>query len=284
MIYRKPGGMSYSEMCIFVETEVYKDSYDENLVFEYLYHIIRMLAVKNKLFNDYGHYDGFSVFGATRVFKRLTNKKQFQYDENGEPLLKPVKSVLNYIEKTLRLMQNSYMKEEFSTCISKERYEEEVNYNFNNILSRELCNCSISDFGLTLGDIDKTCKKFLSTIPYPTNSAEWMNIYTSVMLTFISSITLSNKNKKRIEELSQTNSLKDAHYEAFYKEASYDVVLYHLPQHMHDYILVLCRQLNSIIAKDLQDVLHTKLHFDHLLIEGSKQAFIEEVFNDDNQE
>lgn len=284
MIYRKPGGISYSEMCIYVETEVYKESYDESLVFEYLYHIIRMLAVKNRLFSDYGHYDGFAIFGATRVFKRLTNPKQFMYDESGEPLLKKVKSVLNYIEKTLRAMQCSYMDEEFSSSISKESYAEEVNYNFNNILSRELGNCNISDFGLTLGDIDKTCKKFLCTIPYPKDSVEWMNIYVSVMLTFISSITMSNKNKRRLMELEKHGSDKDAHLDMFYREASYDVILFHLPESMRDYIRVLCRQLNAILAKDLQDVLHTKLYFDHLLIESSKSSFIEESLNCDNQE
>ena len=172
-------------------------------------------------------------------------------------------------------MKVDYQQEFFAQNVEKEVLPE-TEYNFNSILSKEISNLDISDFGLTLLNISDTCRKFLQTIPYKVDSVEWENIYLSVMLTFLSSITLRNEHIERIQHLSETLRLRDYHFDIFYREAKKDIILYHLPESMRNYIDVLCRQLNNIIAKDLCDILDTKVHTDHMLVNSFKQEFMKE--------
>ena len=101
MMYEKPKDIRYTDMCIYIDTHIYTDSYDESLVYQYLYHLLLMIASKSKLFNRSCYYDDFAIFGATRLYLRLTNKKQFEVDASGTPRMKKIRSILNYIHKVI---------------------------------------------------------------------------------------------------------------------------------------------------------------------------------------
>lgn len=279
MMYQKPKNVSYTDMCIYIDTHIYSESYDENLIFEYLYHITLMLAKKYNYFKKLSDYDNFAIYAATHLFMRLIDERQF-VKNSGKISIDPIKSILNYAKTLMYPMKVDYQQEFFAQNIEKESLPE-TEYNFNTILSKEISNLDISDFGLTLLNISATCKKFLETIPYNKNSVEWQNIYLSVMLTFLSSITLRNEHKERIQHLSETLRLKDYHYDIFFREARKDVILYHLPKTMYNYIDVLCRQLNNILAKDLCDILDTKVHADYMMVGNFKQEFMKESMKSD---
>lgn len=272
-MYQKPKDVSYTDMCIYIDTHVY-DEFDEHLVFEYLYHLAGMFAKKGKYFIHSQDYDSFAIFAATQLYMRLIDPRQFPSD-SGEIKLPRIKSILNYIKTVIYPLKVDFQQEHFSQLIEEEVLPE-TEYNFNAILSKQISNLDITEFGLTLQDIAKTCEKFLSTIPYDKKSVDWHNIYTSVMLTFLSSITLRNSHIERIEHLASTMRLEDYHYDIFYREARQDIILYHLPEHMKNYIDVLCRQLNHILAKDLCDILNTKVHTDYMLVEHYRTDFIKE--------
>ena len=91
--------MKYTDMCIYIDKNVYRDDLTEdetNTIFEYLFHIAKMLAYKAKYFNKAEYYDDFALYFASSVYFRLTNKKQFEIEpETNEPKLTQVKSVLN---------------------------------------------------------------------------------------------------------------------------------------------------------------------------------------------
>jgi hypothetical protein len=83
---------------------VYREDLSEDedkLIFEYLYHLIEMLAYKAKFFSRYQYYEDFALYAASDIFIRLKNPKQFEYDGNGNPKLKKIKSILNYIKAVL---------------------------------------------------------------------------------------------------------------------------------------------------------------------------------------
>ena len=101
MLYTKPKDITYTEMAISIDEMAYSDNFDENLVFEYLYHLAYMLAVKGKFFNNSTDYNNFSIFTATRAFNRITSKKQFVLDANGSPKQSKIKSSLNYLKAIL---------------------------------------------------------------------------------------------------------------------------------------------------------------------------------------
>ena len=265
MMYKKPT-ISYTSMCIYIDTHIYEE-YDEQLVFEYLYHIMKMLATKYGYFTNSREYEDFAIYAASSLFMRLTTKKD----------LPRIKSILNYAKSVVYPLKVDFQKSEYSQSISEDKYKEELNYNFNTIISRTLTSLDLSDFGLTMMDVGKTCKKFLRTIPYDKDSSEWMNIYLSVMLTFLNSVTLRNKSKDRLGHLDKTHYIKDYHMDNFYElEREDEVILFHLPNHMSNYISVLSRQLRSIIARDLSDILHTKIHSDYELVNSAINEFMEE--------
>ena len=282
MTYTKPKDKSYTDMCIYIDDHIYTDNYNEELVFEYLYHIILMLALKAKLFNRNCYYDGFAIFAASRVFFRLTNKKQFQLNDSGEPVMKRIKSVLNYIKSTLYYLKVDYEQQEYAQSVISE--ETDCTYNYDNVVRNSIKDLSLVEFELTMNDIAKTCKMFLKTIPYKQTSAEWMNIYTSVLLTFMNSITLRNKSYRRIEHLSSTHRLKDSHLQDMFLTEKYEKpVLFHLDDSMSDYITVLTRQLRKIVAKDLSSIIHTSVSDEIFIATTVVRDYISEECFDENK-
>ena len=84
MMYEKPKDVTYTQMAIYIDQHAYDENQSEekdNLIFEYLYHLIEMLAYKAKFFTRNQYYNDFALYVASSVFMRLKNPKQFQYNE-----------------------------------------------------------------------------------------------------------------------------------------------------------------------------------------------------------
>ena len=257
MTYTKPENVTYTQMCIYIDEHVYEDNADTDLIYQYMYHILYMLASKACLFSKGKYYDPFAVYAASRIYLRYNHPKQYEVDAEGNTKLPKIKSILNYAKKTLYHLKVDFEQTEYSQVLSN-TVVEEFTYNYDNVIRNAVDGLFLVEFESTLGDVCKTCKQFLSTLPYPKSSAEWLNIYVSVMLTFLSFITLKNKSQRRLQHLESTKRLKDSHLDKFYElERESTAVLFHLDASMHDYILVLARQLRSIVAVDLTDILHT---------------------------
>lgn len=284
MTYDKPKNVKYTDMCIYIDENVYEPNHDQVLVYQYIYHVVLMLAKQASLFTEHRYYDGFAIFGANRIYRRLTNKKQFEYNSDGTPKMTKIKSVLNYAKKILYHLKVDYEQQEYSQALSKDSVDN-TDYNYDNIIKSSLSGINLVNFELTMSDVGKTCKKFLQTIPYPVNSAEWLNIYVSVMLTFMNQVTLKNKQLQRIAHLESTCRLRDYHIENFYNTERYsEPVLFHLDSSMSNYITVLARQLRHIVGNDLSSILHTDISYDYMLVDAVvKDVLNKEYDNDENK-
>lgn len=276
MTFTKPKDISYTDMCIYIDNNVYEETFDENLVYEYIYHIVLMLAQQGQIFKHYWYYDDFAIFAANRIYFRLTNKKQWEFNSSGEPKLEKIKSVLNYAKSILYPLRVDFEQSEYCQSISREAFPEEIDYNFSNLITTSIDELTFCEFGLTLNNIGNTCRAFLKTIPFDVNSSEWLNIYTSVMLTFLNNVTLPNKKIDRINHLVSTNRLTDNHIiDAYDEESNQKPILFHLPESMADYIVVLSRQLKNLIAKDLTEILHTNISSRIELIPSSVKDYMD---------
>lgn len=274
MTFTKPKDITYTDMCIYIDNNIYNDTFDVNIVYEYLYHIIFMLAKQAQLFSKHTYYDSFAIFGASRVYFRLTNKKQFEYKPDGTVKMEKIKSVLNYIKNILYPLKVDFEQEEYAQTIVATDDVELNQYTYNQIITKAIDKLTFCDFGMTLNDISSTCKHFLSTIPYSKDSSMWYNIYASVMLTFLNYVTLSNKHIDRIQHLQSTARLKESHINDFHAASrSSPPILLHIPKSLGPYITVLARQLQTIIAKDLSDILHTPISNDFELIEVTRNEY-----------
>ncbi len=232
-----------------------------------------MLASKASLFARHQYYDSFALFAANRLYFRLTNPKQFELI-NGEPRMKKISSILNYANKVLYPIKVDFEQSEYAQTVLS-RPEEELEYNYDNVIKSSLEGVYRVEFDMVLHDIGKTCRLFLSTLPYKKNSAEWLNIYVSVMLTLLDSITLKNKNVRRIKHLESTNRLHERHLDSMFgNEKQCEAILFHLPESMRDYITVLTRQLRRIVARDLLESIENYSQ----LVMGETDGQLEEYY------
>lgn len=263
MIYKKPKDITYTEMAMYIDEHVYEENSNDELIFEYIYHLAMMLAYKQHYFSKYEYYEDFAVFAATSVFMRLKNKKQYELDSSGRPKMTKIKSVLNYLKVVLYPKKVDFEQNYYSQLISSPDVpDEKTHFALDTLMSQTVDDLNIAQFNLCLNDVANTCKRTIRDIPFKKNKANWNNIYLSCLLTFISNLTLSEKNKERIKLLGKTFFLRPDILESMYKEESIDVILYHIDSHLKDYIKVLTNKMKHTLAKDLSLSLHEYISSD----------------------
>ena len=266
-LYKKPANVRYVDMCIYVDENAYRTDLtedEENKIFEYLFHIAKMLAYKAKYFNRNEYYDDFAVYLATNVYFRLKNPKQFEIDpETNEPKLSKIKSCLNYMKNVAYLrkieFEQEFYSQTFSPVISEgDSVYYDTTYSFADKLAEVADEINMVEFDICLGEICKTIKNFLKKIPYKSNTTTWTNIYLSCLLTFLSTLTLSNKSIEHINNLKFDINNRPRALEKLYSDNPENfVILYHLDKNMRDYIWILVQELKHLISKDLSLSLHT---------------------------
>lgn len=266
-MYKKPANIKYTDMCIYIDRNVYRDDLteaEENKIFEYLFHIAKMLAYKAKYFTRTEYYDDFAVYFATSVYFRLKNKKQFEIDEEtNEPKLTKIKSCLNYMKNVAYLRKIEFEQEFYSQTFSPVLTDGDdviydTKYSFADKLAEVSDEISAVEFDICLGEICKTTRNFLKRIPYKQGTITWMNIYLSCLLTMLSTLTLSNRSIEHINNLKFDINNRPRALEKLYSDNPQSfVILYHLDKSMQDYIWILVQEIKHIMSKDLSLSLHT---------------------------
>lgn len=231
-------------MCIWIDNNAYKESCDDLLLYEYLYHISYMLAVKGCYFDSGSRYDEFALFSANKLLLRLRHPKQYEQQTN----LPIVKSILNYAKRVIYPYKVEYEQETYiqlpntDTITFSDFDLAEAMLDETNIMER-------IEFSLTLGSVCNVIRDHLRKIPYRRNSSEWLNIYTSCLLTFMDSITISNRDLQCIKEKKfRLNDVMNRYYtELRYRKP----ILYHLDDSMSNYISVLVNEIRHVLASQL---------------------------------
>ena len=262
-VYNKPRSMTYTAMAIFIDEHAYDEdmtSETEELIFQYLYHLIKMLARKANYFKAAHYYEDFAIYMATTIFMRYKNPKQFIIKENGEPELSKIKSCLNYIKNTIYPRKVEFEQEYYCQIMSPTEEEELVeytNYTFANKLIDSIEELSMVEFDMCLKDLAKTARAYIGQIPYKSDKKEWENIYISCLLTFLNRITLSSRNLKRIASMKNDITNRPYALELIYRtEKENSTVLFHLKPSMKGYITILTNGLQHALAKDLSLTMH----------------------------
>jgi hypothetical protein len=102
MLYKKPSGMKYTEMCVYVDENVPKiaepGAYPEieATVYNYLWLLVKALAIKKCMFKKFEDYDGYAFYAATRLFLALRKNYLNQGKVIKGKQIRPMKSCLNY--------------------------------------------------------------------------------------------------------------------------------------------------------------------------------------------
>ena len=210
MTYTKPDNITYVEMCIYFDNHIYSQDRNDSLLYQYLYHIIYMLACKKRYFVSWEDYDNFAIYMATKVYLRYINPNH-QGEESR------IKSVLNYCKTLLYPTKVDYQKETFATILGSNPTVEE-NYSILQDDMAESVQSSHRDSNIITEDLlaefkllPKLVMEEVNNTPYTKDKVFMHRLYMSVLITLIKGITLSNASKmkvqRRLEKGLDTDSL-----------------------------------------------------------------------------
>lgn len=257
MLYVKPKNIRYVDMCIYIDNKVKEGNPSEeeiNIIFEYLYHLSFMLAHKHKYFNESHYYEDFSIYFATEVLYRLFyNPKLKKVDENGNPILTPIKSVLNYMKSILYGRKCAFEHLNYSQKITPNvNIEFDYNSNINSKLKDTLIYNSKIDIDIYLKTISKEIKNIVYKDCNYSNKIILKNIYISCLLSITNSLTFTNTD---LNKINSTYSLPESKYKYINKLYKINrencIVLYNLPESFYNYIKITVRRIFKKLQTDI---------------------------------
>lgn len=252
-LFANTEGLKVVDMCKTFDEEFGMEGRDDFKLFRYLYLIIYAVTLREKRswFPRYEDFDKYASYSARVLYTRFVKKQR-----EGEKL----DSVLNYFKAAMNGLKVNFQKEEFAEVISPE-YDK-----FDSQRMLEDMQASISDdyFGddkeyeitRMLSSVEKVAKRVVRETPYSPDEIMSHRLYVSVMLTFLSNLTINNKAlakfKKKVDK-----SCKDSDkmfFELLEREKQEKPILWRLPEDMGDYVKMLVNKMKHIIAKELRDI------------------------------
>ena len=244
MLFKKPNNMKFTELCMFIDENVPKivnpgeNPELENTIYNYLWLLVKALAIKKCMFKNFDDYDMYAYYSANRLFLALRKNQVNQGKTIKGKLIRPIKSCLNYTKALLYPMKIEYQRETFKEIIE----EEFVSTKFDAIAYKEKLKSQAranSDIGhhfknyviTALQQNDRLLDDILQKSPFNSSTPEYHNLKISILLTSLQVL----KNKKKLSASPQS------------------VVLWHLPKSMANYTKVLLKEFFTAIKMEIID-------------------------------
>lgn len=244
MLWKKPANLKYTDLCIYIDENVPKiinpgEFPDiENTIYNYLWLLVKALAIKKCMFNDFQDYDMYAFYAANRLFFALRKNQLNQGKTIKGKLIRPIKSCLNYTKALLYPMKIEYQRETFKEVIE----EEFVSKKFDAFAYKEqLKNRARESHGVTsqfkthlketLSNNGEILDAVLEKSPFNKGTTEYQNLKISILLNSIQIL----KNKKKLDVANQSISL------------------WHLPKNMSNYTKVLLKEYFMALKLDIMD-------------------------------
>lgn len=255
MRYNKPDGISYAKMCMYIDSDFNCDTHrfeHEDTVFQYLYVLYHMFANKYMWFNNDSDLDNYSVHSAETAMLRMEDPNQSK-----------VVSCLRWIKCTAYAYMCQYMRSEYT--YESKSFDDICAEDASLALHRKLqddCAYAMSkvEFGTYLRDIASSVKKYVYDATVNMDNVVRDRVYISCLLTTLNCFTLPKRSINHILKCGWGKNIHNVHkvVERMYvNNQDNPVILYNLDKNMHDYILVLSREIKNVLAQDLASILHS---------------------------
>lgn len=257
MQWKKPAGMKYTEMCIYIDNHIIdivnpgENPEIEDTVYNYLWLLVKALAIKKCLFNNFQDYDPFSFYAATRLFYALRKNYWNQGKVIKGKEIRPIKSCLNYTKALLYPMKIEYQNEAFKEIIS----EEFVSKKFDAFTFKEHMRAGARDaqgeteqfkayVSDSFKDLGLILTKVLQRSPFTPDSPEYRRLRISLMLNALASLKAKNRLSSELPT----------------------VIVWKLPRSMQSYVRILLKEFYSEIKLEIMEC-HRLSHLDDDLID-----------------
>ncbi len=242
MLWKKPAEMRYTEMCMYIDSNIPKIAEEgkypliENTVYNYLWLLVKALAIKKHLFQKFEDYDGYAFEAASRLFFALRRNYQNQGKTIKGRKIRPIKSSLNYTKALLYPMKVEYQRRAYNEVISEEfankkfdafSYKQQlkamaetgqnVSYIIDGYIKDTILNCP------------KIVDEVLATSPFLPGSSDYKKLKISLLLNCLYSLKTKN-------------------------QLAYDldtIFLWKLPKSMAGYVKVLIKEFYTKLKTEL---------------------------------
>ena len=242
MIWKKPEDIRYTEMCMYIDENVPKiaeaGKYPEieSKIYNYLWLLVKALAIKKCMFTNFQDYDPYAFYAASRLFFALRKNQLNQGKMIKGKLIRPIKSCLNYTKALLYPMKIEYQRENYQEVISEEALNDKFDaYAFSEQLRSQVLASQgsidrfITNLEVTISFIGRTIDEILSHSPFIVGTTEYKYVKISILLNCLYSL----KTKHRLNANLQT------------------VILWKLPKSIASYIKILLRELYARLEEDI---------------------------------
>jgi hypothetical protein len=237
-------------MAMFFDKNIKNPNRDDNLLYEYVYHIVYMLANKGKYFHYYEDYDEFALYAANKIYMRAINQ------DNKE---KPIKSILNYIKAVMYPLKVDYQKETYDEVINPD-VDDRIN---GQKLKDSIQAPIIADYQQGMMDeiyqqltyLPKYIKEVVEESPYKEDKLMCRRLYVSILLSFLNGVTLTNHSIKKLNrrELKSLET-EDTTIKILEKEKETSALVWRLDESLEDYINVLTNKVRKKFGRDLIEI------------------------------
>jgi len=248
MLYSKADNKRYTQMAKEFDDEFYTEDRDDNKLFKYMYLIFYMLACKSNYFTKFEDYDGYAQYAATKIYTRYLKKEKKGIQ---------IKSVLNYAKSCKGHLKVDYQNETFEQ-VTKEGDEDvqafqqvfrdnlSLSYNRENI---------VDDMTETLKAFPTIARQVIKESPYRNDKLLCKNLYTSCLLTFLNSITLTNQTIERLNTKKESKDLSDSYVVKQYQRNLNDsLILWKVSPDYSDIILMLVNKIRTRMSSEINEI------------------------------
>lgn len=255
--WKKDPKLKYTDLCIYIDENIPKlaepGKYPEieNKIYNYLWLLVKALAIKKCMFNNFEDYDGFATHSANRLFFALRKNYQNQGKTIKGKLIRPIKSCLNYTKALLYPMKVEYQNETFNEVIA----EEFVSKKFDAFMFKEKLKADalssqgandqlISYLKSSFANIEFMLDKVLRKSLFASNEIMYKKLKISLILNALNSLKI----KKRLDSDLPT------------------IIVWKLPKSMGGYIRVLLKEFYTEIKLEILEC-HKMTQMDDALLE-----------------
>ena len=244
MQWKKDPKLKYTDLCKYIDANIDKIAEPgkypdvENTVYNYLWLVVKALAIKKCMFNNFQDYDPYAFYSANRLYFALRKNYLNQGKTIKGKLIRPIKSCLNYMKALLYPMKIEYQNETFREIIS----EEFVSKKFDSFTFKEQMrddarsNQGVNEIFISyvknsFEHIGVLADKVLTKSPFSPHSIDYKKLKMSLMLNAINSLKI----KKRLDSELPT------------------VLLWKLPKSMSSYVRILLKEFYSEIKLEIME-------------------------------
>lgn len=275
MTYNKPGNITYVEMAIYFDKHIKKEDRDDNILYQYLYHLVYMLASKARYFHNFEDYDHFALYAATKIYMRCINQETTE---------KPIKSILNYIKAVIYPLKVDYQKEMYDEVINPDVDEringERLKDNLQAPIQADYQRGLMEEIHYQINRLPEYIANVIKESPYKNDKLMCRRLYLSVLLSFINGVTLSNAGVEKIKrrELRDLDT-DNTTFKMLEKEKGLSTILWRLDESLFNYIEMLTNKVRKKFGRDL-----IELKQSFVLPESEINAIMMSAYNTDTND